>query len=208
VKRLFPHIPVARISGDTPKKETEYLKRIPSGSPVVIAGTQAMANMYGFAVDTLILVGWEELSRTSGFRANEKMFHILIHLVDALKPTEVHFCMEKKKRVDPALFLDVREFCGEELARRKAADFPPYTRFFLVDIEKKAEAAGLKAVSGIRDVLRTGGYTGGITGPLFQKKERFHWRLILDGSGESLYGSLMSLYNIADVRIEADPLYL
>ena len=208
VKILFPHIPVARISGDTTKKEIEYLKKIPRGSPAVIAGTQAMANLYGFAVDTLILVGWEELSRISGYRATEKMFHILIHLMDALDPREMHFCMAKRKRVDPALFLDVRRFCGDELARRKAADFPPYTRFFLVDIEKKTESAGRKAVAGIKEALKAGGYTGGITGPLFQKKERLHWRIILNGSGDSLHESLMALYNIADVRLEADPLYL
>ena len=208
VKRLVPHIPVARISADTPRKEIEYLKRIPPGSPAVITGTQAMANLYGFDVNTLILIGWEELGRTSGFRANEKMFHILIHLLDALRPEEVHFCMARRKRVDPSLFLDVKGFCGEESARRKAADFPPYTRFFLVDVEKKTESAGLKAVAGIKEALKAGGYTGGITGPLFQKKERLHWRMILNGSGEPLYRSLMGLYNIADVRIEADPLYL
>jgi len=208
VKNLFPHIPVARISGDTTKKEIEYLKKIPRGSAAVIAGTQAMANLYGFGVDTLILVGWEELSRISGYRANEKMFHILIHLVDALNPEEVHFCMARRKRVDPALFLDARQFCGDELARRKVADFPPYTRFFLVDVEKKTESAGLKAVAGIKEALKASGYTGGITGPLFQKKERLHWRMILNGSGDSLHDALMGLYNIADVRIEADPLYL
>ena len=77
-----------------------------------------------------------------------------------------------------------------------------------MEVEKNAENVGLKAVSVIRKSLEQAGYTGGITGPLFQKKERLHWRMILNGSGEPLYRALMSLYNIADVRIEADPLYL
>jgi primosomal protein N' (replication factor Y) len=208
VRRLFPHVPVARITGETPKKELDLLKKIPADSPLVIAGTQALANMYGFTVNTLILLGWEELSRISGYRAHEKMFHILIHLIDALNPEEVRFFMERKRRADPSLFLDVREFCREELARRKAADFPPYARFFLVDVKKKNEKTGLKTVNGIKNMLAEIGYTGGIIGPLFQKRERLHWRMILSGNGDPLYRLLMGLYNIPDVRIEADPLYL
>ena len=104
---------------------------MPPGSPLIIAGTQAMANMYGFGVDTLILVGWEELSRTSGFRANEKMFHILIHLVDALKPEEVHFCMERKKAESiPPFSLMCTNSAGKSWPGEKRPISPPTRGFF------------------------------------------------------------------------------
>ncbi len=208
VRLLFPHVPVVRVTGDTPRKEIEALIKVPTGAPLVIVGTQALSNIYGIGVASLILTGWEELARISGYRAHEKMFHLLMHLLDTLNPEELHFCMERKKKVNPALFLDVAGFCGDEMARRKIAEFPPFTRFFLIEVEKKTEATGLKAVDKIREFLHKEGLSGGITGPLFQKKEHYQWRMILKGAGEPLYETLLKLYEIRDLRIEADPLYL
>ena len=42
----------------------------------------------------------------------------------------------------------------------------------------------------------------------FQKKEKYQWRWIVKGSGGALYQSLLGLYDISGIRIEADPLYL
>ncbi|MBA4418645.1 MAG: hypothetical protein C0392_12170 [Syntrophus sp. (in: bacteria)] len=208
LKGLFPDCPVVKITGETAKKEIGLLRKIPVGSPLIIIGTQTLSGLYDVKVKNLILVGWEELSRISGYRASEKMFHTVMHLLDALNPEVLYFCMERKKRVNPALFLDMEGFFRDELAKRKAVDFPPYTRLFLVEVEKKTEEAGAKIIKKIMEILREEGYEGPITGPLLQKKEEYQWRILLKGNEEPLYRSLLRIYALPDVHIEADPLYL
>lgn len=208
VKLLFPEILVSRITGDTSKKERAQARKKADQSPFIFIGTQTLSTFYGMNVDMLILAGWEDLARTSGYKAREKMFQVLMHLLDALNPRELVFCMEQKKRIDPALFLDTIGFLKDETARRKTAEFPPYTRFFLVEISKKEESAGIKAIARVREVLDAHGYRGDVTGPLFQKRQQYQWRMILTGDGDELYRSLLGLYAIPDVHIEADPPYL
>jgi primosomal protein N' (replication factor Y) len=208
LRSLFPDCPVVKITGETAKKEVARLRKKSENSPLILVGTQTLGSLYGLKTDRLLLVGWEELSRISGYRASEKMFHILHHLLDALDPEEVHFFMERRKRVDPAPFFDVEGFCGSELERREIADFPPYTRLFLVQIEKKMESGGSKTIAKIRNILSEQGYTGPVTGPLYQKRANHQWRIILKGNEESLCRSLLRLYDLPDVRVEADPLYL
>jgi hypothetical protein len=41
-----------------------------------------------------------------------------------------------------------------------------------------------------------------------QKKKGYRWRIILKGNEELFYKSLLHIYNIPEVRIEADPLYI
>ncbi len=208
LRDLFPECPIVKITGETARKEILRLRKETRKSPLIVVGTQTLGSFYDLKTEKLILVGWEELSRISGYRASEKMFHVLQHLIDALDPDEVHFLMERKRRVDPAGFLDPAEFSPSELERRQIADFPPYSRLFLIEIQKKNESAGIKTVDKIREILEKEGYTGPITGPLYQKREKHEWRIILKGNDESLCRSLLRLYDLPDVRIEADPLYL
>ena len=206
--RAFPDTYITRITGETARKEIDRLRKLPQGIPALIIGTQALAGIYAQSVERLILVGWEELERTAGYRAHEKMFHLLAHLLDALKPEELYFCMELRRKVNPGPFLEALQFCRDEMERRRIAESPPYTRFFLVELTKGTEPAGNKAVAGIKEIMGAPEFSGEITGPLFQKKEKYQWRWIVKGSGGALYQSLLGLYDISGIRIEADPLYL
>lgn len=206
--RAFPGVTVMLITGETARKEVETLRKMPDGVPALIIGTQALASIYAKSVERLILVGWEELERTAGYRAHEKMFHLLIHLLDALKPEDLYFCMEQRRKVVPGSFLDSLQFCRDEMERRRIAESPPFTRFFLVELEKSTELAGNRAMARIREITGAPGFPGEVTGPLFQKREKYQWKMIVKGSGDPLYRSLLSLYDVPGIRIEADPLYL
>ncbi len=206
--KLFPGHPVIKITGDTAKKKAARIHALSGKSPWILVGTQTMGSLYDLKVDTLILLGWEELSRISGYRASEKMFHVLHHMLDALSPETIYCFIEQKKRVGIRGFFDINSFQNDELSRRKNADFPPYTRLFLVEVEKRTESSGIKTVDTIREMLKSEGYTGPFTGPLYLKKDRHLWRIVLKGNEESLCSSLLRLYDFPDVRVEADPLYL
>jgi primosomal protein N' (replication factor Y) len=203
---LFKDVPVLRVGSDTLGKSIQAFKDIPGRSPAILVGTQVLSKMYGLRIDKLIIAGWEELFRMSGYRANERIFQIFMNLVDALKPGEVYIVTGKKNLMDPSLFSDPDRFYAEELNRRKVAEFPPYARMFLLELEKASEEAGARVVGEIHRILEEEDLWNHVTGPLLQKRKRCRWRYILKGQGETFYRALWRLYDLPGLRIEADPL--
>lgn len=205
LKGIFPHHPVVRISGDAGKKRARTPLLPPGNGPCVLIGTQPLSKLYDVHVHTLLLFGWEGIRQMSGYRSDEKMFHVLINLLDALTPGEIFFFMDTRKKVSPAYFLDMETFYGDELKKRRDADFPPFTRVFLIEVVKKTKEAGLAVIKTIKELLVQRGLADHITGPLMQKKKAYRWKMILKGNNETLYQSLLEIYNIPGVRIEVDP---
>ena len=152
-----------------------------------------------------MLFEWEDMRRMAGYRSDEKMFHILINLLDALTPCEVFFFMDSRKKVNPSYFFDMDGFYADELNKRKSADFPPFTRVFLVEVVKKTKAAGLPFVQRIKEALVQQGLIDLMTGPLTQRKKAYRWKIILKGNDEVLYKTLLEIYDMPGVRIEVDP---
>jgi primosomal protein N' len=151
------------------------------------------------------MIEWEELMRIGGYRAGEKMFHVLSSLMDALEPEELYALMARKKRVDLKGFFDVKAFCDAELEKRKNAQFPPYVRIFLLEIEKADEIAGRRLVAKIMSTADKYGVAKHITGPLMQKRRKYRWRMILKGNEDQLYEFLSAMGDFPGVRVEADP---
>jgi len=205
LKKTFPQYPVVRVSGDAGKKRARISLLPPGREPCVLIGTQPLSKLYDVHVHTLILFGWEDMRRMAGYRSDEKMFHVLVNLLDALTPEEIFFFMDTRKKVNPAYFLDAEAFYRDELKKRKDADFPPFTRMFLVEVVKKTKEAGLPIVKKIKEALVQQGLADRITGPLMQKKKVYRWKMILKGNSEALYQCLLNIYDIPGVRIEVDP---
>lgn len=208
LRHIFTDVQIVKISGETPKQDIKTLKNVSNSAPTIIIGTQILSKLYDLQVNTLILLGWEALRRIGGFRAEEKMFQVLVNLLDALNPEELYIVMERKKRVNPAYFLDFKTFYKEELKKRSTAEFPPYTRLFLIEVEKKSEEAGAMVVKKIKDIIEQEGLTGYMTGPLIKKKKKYRWSIILKGNAALFHKSLSLIYNLPGVHIEADPLYI
>jgi primosomal protein N' (replication factor Y) (superfamily II helicase) len=208
MKNILKNTHIVRITGETIKEDLENLKNVSHETPAIIIGTQTLSKLYGLHANKLILIGWEELLRIAGYRAEEKMFQVFTNLLDALSPEEIYIVMERKKGVNTTYFLNLKTFYLEELKKRRAAEFPPYLRIFLIEVEKKGEQAGIKIINKIKEIIEKEGLTGYVTGPLMQKKKGYRWRIILKGNEELFYKSLLHIYNIPEVRIEADPLYI
>jgi primosomal protein N' len=151
------------------------------------------------------MIEWEGLLRVGGYRAGEKMFHVLSNLMDVLEPDELYAVMTRKKRVDIKEFLDLKAFCVAELEKRKSAQFPPFVRIFLLEVEREDEAAGMRLVAKIKLTADKYRISQHITGPLMQKRKKYRWRMILKGNEEQLFESLSALSDLAGVRVEADP---
>jgi primosomal protein N' (replication factor Y) len=205
LQAAFPGVPVIPVTGETLLENRDASKRLRPGDPALIIGTQALSKPYGFKVNKLILIEWEELMRIGGYRAGEKMFHVLSNLTDALESDEIYALMARKKRVDLKEFLDVKAFCDAELEKRKNAQFPPYVRIFLLEVEKEKESAGALLVEKITSMAAKQGMAKHITGTLVQKRRKYRWRMILKGTEDQLYDFLSTVGDFQGVRVEADP---
>jgi primosomal protein N' (replication factor Y) (superfamily II helicase) len=208
LKGIFQDVNIMKITGDSLKKEIKTLNKMQPDSSALLIGTQSLSKLYNFHVQKLILVGWEELRKMGGYRSDEKMIQILINLIDALTPDSIALLMEKKKKVTISSYLKVDTYYQEELQRRKNADFPPYRRVFLVEVENKSKGKGEKTITKIKDILQYEGVESAISGTLMEKKTLYKWKIILRGEENLLGKALFRIYNLSGVQIEADPLYV
>ena len=207
LKGIFPDISIVKITGDSLKNEMKQLKRMPSDAPVVFIGTQSLSKLYNIHVQKLILLGWEELRKMGGYRADEKMVQFLVNLIDALTPESISVFMERRNKVNVDNYLERDRYYQEELLRRKNAYFPPFQRFFLVEVEKKSRDRGEKTITTIKNIFQKEGIENAISGILMEKKTQYRWKLILKGEEDQLFNALSSVYDLPEVHIEPDPLY-
>jgi primosomal protein N' (replication factor Y) len=207
MKEAFPDRTVFRVTG-----EAERLKELRSlqgsaGKGVILVGTHVLSKLYGFASTLLILHGWEDFLHIGGYRAREKMFQVLTNLLDALGPRKLLLYTPGGEHFDLSLFLTPRQFYADELEKRRIAEFPPYVRFFLVNVLKRNQRAGERVMEAIERLTQKAGLDHQMLGPL-QVKGRYGWRVVLKGDEQSLFPLLSSLYRLPGVHIEADPLFL
>lgn len=206
LQRSFPGVTVISAIGESLHEHEEVFTMVNREEPVFVVGTQALTKPYGLKADTLVMIEWEGLKRVGGFRAEEKMFHILANLIDVLEPKEIYPVMVRRRKVDLTMFLDAKTFCSAELEKRKNAHFPPFVRLFLLEVEKEKEPAGTRLVEKIKALADQYGVTQYITGPLMQRRKKYRWRMILRGKEDQLYDFLSTVIDYPGVRVEADPI--
>ena len=202
IKEAFPSAAVSRVTGEADRPR-DAGPRAAAGGKIVV-GTNILSKLYGLDAALLILYGWEDFLRIGGYRARERMFQLLANLRDALRPGKLLFHM-RKDAFDPALFIDARRFYADELEKRRAAAFPPFVRFFSVNILRRNKEAGERVIRAIEDLAREARLDRQMLGPI-QVKGQYGWKVILKGDEETLSPLLSSLYRLPGVHIEADPL--
>lgn len=206
LKDALPGVSIIRVTGDTFRENKDPFKGCCPGEPVIAIGTQALSKPYGIKAQKLIMVEWEGLMRVGGYRAREKMFHILSNLVDVLEPEKLYLFMTRKKRVNVKEFFDVASFCTAELEKRKSAQFPPFVRLFLLEVEREDEMSGMRIIAKVTLTAKKHQILQHITGPLMQKRRKYRWRMILKGSEDKVYDFLAAVSDFHGVSIEVDPL--
>lgn len=202
IKEAFPSAAVSRVTGEADRPRDVRPAGATGGK--IVVGTNILSKLYGLAADLLILYGWEDFLRIGGYRARERMFQLLANLRDALRPGKLLFHM-RKDAFDPALFLDASRFYEDELAKRRAAEFPPFVRFFSVNVLRRNKEAGERVIRAIEGLAREAELDRRMLGPI-QVKGQYGWKVILKGDEETLSPLLSSLYRLPGVHIEADPL--
>jgi primosomal protein N' len=169
-------------------------------------GTQALTRLYGVHADVLFCLGWEELLRVGGYRAEEKVFQLFANLCDALTPERCYITREAGLPVDEDLLFDPGRFYEVALENRRLAAFPPFSRFFLVSWTGVNEKRGNGALARVMQVLDEAGLGVAVTGPVHETRGKLlSWKLIVRQKEEAAPEVLVRLWDVQDVRVEADP---
>lgn len=202
----LPTSSIIRVTGDVlGKRDLRVLEKAGNLPGTIIVGTQLLSKLYGLKVQRLVLVGWEGFFFVAGFRAQERMFRVFRNLVDALRPEHVDILVQRREALDVGGLTDPARFYPEELSRRKAAEFPPYGRLFLVQVEKRNREAGERLVREVEALLAREDLQRHLIGPLERTGRQTRWRMILKGE-EGLFADVLpELYRIPGVRVEPDP---
>ncbi len=201
MKEAFPHQAVFRVTGEAARLRD--LRSMESGTGHIIVGTHILSKLYGLDTNQLILYGWEDLLRIGGYRAREKTFQVLTNLIDALEPQKL-LIYNRGEALDLSPFLNTRQFYDDELARRRAAEFPPYVRLVSVNVLKRSRQAGEQVVEAIEKLTQDAKLDHEMLGPIRVKGD-YGWKVVLKGEGEAFSALLASLYRLPGVHIEADP---
>jgi primosomal protein N' (replication factor Y) (superfamily II helicase) len=204
----FPSVPLLKVTGESDRRLRGSFRSAASlRQEMIVVGTHVLSKLYGFKTDLLVLYGWDDFLRGGGYRGREKMFQVLANLLDALKPERLLVCTSDRESLDLSLFLDPTQFYQDELIKRRIADFPPYERFFLINVLKRSKLAGARTLGAIEKLVTRENLEHQMLGPI-EVKGQYSWRIVLKGHGETLFPLLSSLYRLAGVHVEADPLYV
>jgi primosomal protein N' len=205
VRHLLRGVPVVRVTGENLAEDPLGTLRDVRG-PAVIVGTRALARLYGVHADVLFCLGWEELLKVGGYRAEEKVLQLFANLCDALTPERCYITKEAGAPVDEGLLFDPRRFYEAALENRRLAAFPPFSRFFLVSWAGVSEKRGDGALAKVMQVLDEAGLRGTVTGPVHETKGKLlSWKLIVRQKKEATPEALCRLWDVQGVRVEADP---
>lgn len=203
ISRIFPETEIIPVTGDSLKKELSVIRKPRHDRGMILVGTQALSKLYECHVGKLVLFGWNELRKMGGYRAEEKTHQVIAHLIDSLTPDEI-ICRSGK---DILSYLSIADFYARELKKRREADFPPFSRVFLIEIKAKTITAADRSLKKVRSEMAAKGLESHMFGMIAADKHPFYIRrIILKGEKNLLTDSFHDLYNIPGIEIEADPL--
>ncbi len=205
---LFPGTNVIRVTGETEGQAgIRALPNLTADRAAVLVGTNVLSKLYYVTAGLLILCGWEDFPRIAGYRAGEKMFQVFRNLLDALRPEKLVLYTWGRNPVDISPLFDVRQFYGDELKKRKIAEFPPYVRLFLISVAQGNGRTAGRLIESVESLIEQEKLGDRVLGRR-RVKGHYGWRLLLKGDEQTLQPLLSSLYRLSGVHIEADPLYV
>ncbi len=201
--RVFPEARVLRLDLDVARDReapAELLGRFARGEADVLLGTQMIAKGLDFPRVTLVGVLDADIAlHLPDFRASERTWQLLMQVAGRAgrgrTPGEVivQTCTPEHPAIAAMLRGESGAFVKDELAMRREAGYPPFTRLvaLLVDgpDEAEVEGAALALAGRVQAVAEAKGIT--VLGPapqaLSRLRGRFRWHLLLKGgSGADL----------------------
>jgi len=198
LRSFFPEARIERMDLDTTSRKGAHqriLSRFRKGEIDVLVGTQMIAKGHDFPGVTLVgVVSADVAINIPDFRAAERVFQLLTQVAGragrGTEPGEVMIQTYNCEHysIQAACTHDYDAFCRQELALRREAHYPPFTRLahLLFEGKKEEEVVRVAGVIGRkvkRDLLRKKLSTAEILGPapapLSMLRNRHRWHVAL-----------------------------
>jgi primosomal protein N' (replication factor Y) (superfamily II helicase) len=208
----LPDVPVMRIDRDTTtRKEAlrDMLKRIHSGEPCVLVGTQMLAKGHHFPNVTLVAILDADGGLFSAdFRGPERMAQLITQVAGragrADKPGQV---LIQTHMAEHPLLVDLTErgydaIAQRELTAREASHLPPYSFFALLRAEANQaalanqfleEACAAAEELGAAPELASVQLLGPVPSPMERRAGRFRAQLLIQADQRSTLHQLLHL---------------
>ncbi|MEE9197037.1 MAG: primosomal protein N', partial [bacterium] len=196
IKKLVPGAVVARMDRDTTSRRGAYLSllgALGAGEIDVMVGTQMIAKGHDYPNITLVgVVSADTSLHVPDFRAAERTFQLLTQVAGRTGRGEaggeviVQTYMPDHYAIAHAVRHDYAGFYAEEMPRREAVGWPPFTRLALLRLEGARQEVVEDAARALAEACReeAGGISGGeVLGPAWaavaRVKNRYRRQLIL-----------------------------
>jgi len=201
IKKRFPSARVGRLDADTARPKgalNTILRQLRDRELDILIGTQMITKGHDFPEITLVGVIEADLGlHLPDFRAGERTFQLLAQvagragrgdsagrvIIQTLNPD--HYCILRAREHDSL------EFFQEELAQRRQAGYPPFSRLVLVRLSGTMEektrdcaerAAGLGRRLLDRPLRKQVEILGPAPSPLARLKNRYYFQILVRGS--------------------------
>ncbi|MFQ5893933.1 MAG: primosomal protein N', partial [Nitrospinota bacterium] len=178
ITKLVPNAVVARMDRDTTASRGAYLallSALGAGEIDILVGTQMIAKGHHYPNITLVgVISADTSLHVPDFRAAERTFQLLTQVAGRTGRGEkggeviVQTYMPDHYAIAYAVRHDYAGFYAEETERRRAIDWPPFTRLALLRLEGARQEAVEAAARALAEACRAEGRTmpgGEVLGP-------------------------------------------
>ncbi|HEX5448623.1 MAG TPA: primosomal protein N' [Gaiellaceae bacterium] len=183
--RELPELELIRLDADTaakPEQLTAALQRFSEAKGAVLLGTQMVAKGHHFSgVELAAVVDADGALGLPDFRAEERTFQLITQLAgrsgrDAPGRVLVQTFQPDSRPVSYAARHDVERFLAEELDRRQALSYPPYTHLVRIVIAGPALEPVVRALEELKAGIRGAELLG--PAPLLRLRGKYRAQLV------------------------------
>lgn len=192
VKKLLPHTRVARLDKDSfdPKTIHALFEKLNNGKIDILIGTQMIAKGLDIAnVEMIGVVLADTMLYMPDYTASERTYQLL-HQVSGRagrrKDSTAHIVVQTYSPKHPAIQMAVNgnfnAFMKEQLAERRALNYPPFVYILKVECKRKTRASAKESMSKLADRLSS--FSGiQVVGPAPSWQETiggtYRWQIIV-----------------------------
>jgi primosomal protein N' (replication factor Y) (superfamily II helicase) len=222
LRALFPTARLARMDRDTTRAKAAHqriLRTLGSGDIDILVGTQMIAKGHDYPNITLVgVVSADATLAIPDFRAPERLFQLLTQVAGRAGRGQVHghvFLQTYRPEHYSIAFAQHHDFTGffqDEIQRRQAMLYPPYTRLARLIIDSPDAVRAEEASRWLGTVLQRripypqhATLLGPAEAPIAKIKDRHRWHMLLKAtSSRALHQWLKD--TLAETHQERDQL--
>jgi len=216
ISELFPKARVARMDRDTTTKRgasTAILSAMESRSVDILIGTQMITKGHDFpGINVVGVISADDLLYLPDFRSSERTFQQITQAAGRAGRGEregiviVQTLSGDHHSVASAKDHDYHRFYESEIALRRAAGYPPFSRLARIGIEASTVERGEAFLEKIERAIKTITQNapaitilGPVEAVVFKVRNRYRWRILFKAEGfKELYKGVKSFIDKVD----------